>query len=150
MSRKLISDLFRLLRVISVLLVLFFHFLPETSKKHIWFELKCFCFFQMFCIQYFIWDSKTLRFPCCHSCFGLKIGWKKKTKTSEVRRLRLVSLRESDWHLENSRKQLNNSLPKVNMIFNSCSIGNASNMLSLTAVLIKAMIFCRMTAIKLM
>ena len=79
--------------------------------------------------------------------FRALIGWKK--KPSEVRRLHLVSLREPDWHLENSRKQQNNSLPKVSMIFNKCSIRNASNMLSLTAILSKAMIFCEMTAIKL-
>ena len=77
---------------LCMLLVLFFQFLPETSKKHIcclnfllskliWTQ-KCFCFFQMFCIQYFIWDSKTLRFPCCRSSFGHKIGLKKKNTRS--------------------------------------------------------------------
>ena len=49
------------------------------------------------------------------------------------------------WKL--SQRATTPSLPKVNTIFNSCSIGNASNMLPLTAILSKATIFCDMTAI---
>ena len=41
---------------------------------------------------------------------------------------RFVSLKEPDW-----QRAINNSLPNVNTIFNSCSIGIASNMLSLNS-----------------
>ena len=39
-------------------------------------------FFQMFSIQYFILDPKTLRFPCCRSFLGTKLV---EVKPSEVR-----------------------------------------------------------------
>ena len=48
-----------------------------------WFGLKnARVFFQMFSIQYFILDPKTLRFPCCRSFLGTKLV---EEKPSEVR-----------------------------------------------------------------
>ena len=85
-------------------------------------------FFQMFSIQYFILDPKSLRFPCCRSFFGQRIGWRKAKRSADglYAQLRFVSLKEPDW-----QRAINNSLPNVNTIFNSCSIGNTSNILSL-------------------
>ena len=124
---------------LCMLLVLFFQFLRGTSKKHFccrnWFGLKnAFVFFQMFCIQYFIWDSKLFVFHA-----------EKKTKRSPV--APLGKFTRAGLTFRKLLQTANNSLPKVNMIFNSCSIGNVSNMLSLTAILSKAMILCE---IKLM
>ena len=84
----------------------------------------------MFSIQYFILHPKILRFPFCRSFFGQRIGWRKAKRSPNglYPRLRFVSLKEPDW-----QRAINNSLPNVNTIFNSCSIGNASNMLSLNS-----------------
>ena len=104
---------------LCLLLVLFFRFLRETSKTHshhpffflfshtfwrlVWTK-KCSYFFQLFSIQYFILDSKTLRFPCCRSFFWAQ-NWLKKSQAGGLYpRLRFVGLQ--DWHLENSRKEL--------------------------------------------
>ena len=62
----------------------------------------------MFSFQYFILDPKTLRFPCCRSFLGTVLV---EEKPSEVRTIYilgstlLVQLKETDWHLENSRKE---------------------------------------------
>ena len=62
--------------------------------------------------------------------FWAQISLKKKKKNQAKSgrfkflypRLRLVSLREPDWHLENSRKEQNNSLPKVNTILTAAAL----------------------------
>ena len=125
---------------LSLLLVLVFQFLRRNPKKYSRHLLlfsrsavrtnKCWCFFQMFSIQYFILHPKILRFPFCRSFFGQRIGWRKAKRSPNglYPRLRFVSLKEPDW-----QRAINNSLPNVNTIFNSCSIGNASNMLSLNS-----------------
>ena len=41
------------------------------------------CVFQMFSIQYFILHPKTLRFPCCRSFFGQRIGWRKAKRSPD-------------------------------------------------------------------
>ena len=118
--------------------------------KLVWTK-KCLCFFQMFSIQYFILDPKTLLFPCCRSSFGLRNNWLKKSQAKSGWFISSAPLGKftraglTFWKL--SQRATTPSLPKVNTIFNNCSIGNASNMLSLTAILSKAMIFCEMTAI---
>ena len=76
---------------LSLLLVLVFQFLRGTPNKHRRHLLlfsrsavrtkKCSCFFQMFSIQYFILDPKTLRFPCCRSFLGKELV---EEKPSEV------------------------------------------------------------------
>ena len=68
---------------------------------------KCSCFFQMFSIQYFILDPKTLRFPRCCSFLGQIIGWRK--------------AKWSPDGLYPRQRAINNSLPNVSTIFNSCS-----------------------------
>ena len=78
MSRKLISDLSRLLRVMFMTCLIFSNFY-EKSRRNIAFvfilfvlkfNLKLVCtlkclFFPNFSIQYFVLDPKILRFPCC-------------------------------------------------------------------------------------
>ena len=125
---------------LSLLLVLVFQFLRRNPKKYSRHLLlfsrsavrtkKCWCFFQMFSIQYFILHPKIFRFPFCRSFVGQRIGWRKAKRSPNglYPRLRFVSLKEPDW-----QRAINNSLPNVNTIFNSCSIGNASNMLSLNS-----------------
>ena len=100
---------------LCLLLVLFFRFLRETSKKHShrpfflfshksyvlfcsfiwnWFGLKnARVFFQMFSIQYFILDSKTLRFPCCRSFFGAQ----NRLKKSQAKSGRFISSAPLCW-----------------------------------------------------
>ena len=110
---------------LSLLLVLVFNFYEELRRnirRHLLLfsrsavrTKKCSCFFQMFSIQYFILDPKTLRFPCCRSFFGQRIGWRKAKRSPNglYPRLRFVSLKEPDW-----QRAINNSLPNVNTIFN--------------------------------
>ena len=89
MSRKLISDLYRLLRAMFVTCVIFaistrnaeetfagivLCFLKLTFVVFTLFRQKIPFFFQMFSIQYFFLDPKRLRFPCCLSFFGQRIG----------------------------------------------------------------------------
>ena len=91
MSRKPISDLFRLLRVMYVTCCIFpisvrnveetfasfFVVLRFVLKFHRnWFGLKnAFVFSKCFLSNIsFEILSKTLRFPCCRSSFGHKIG----------------------------------------------------------------------------
>ena len=155
MSKKLISDLSRLLRVMFVTCLIFpistrnveetfasfFVFLYVLFCSFIlnWFGLKNACVFsKLFSLSNISFGVlKAVRFPCCRSFFWAQ-NWLKKAKRSPdvlYPRLRLVSLyknRIDSIILENSRKGQNNSLPKVNTI-NSCSIGNASNMLSLNS-----------------
>ena len=57
---------------------------------------------------------------------GHKIGWRK------AKRFKSSVPLDKFTSLENSLKEQNNSLPKVNTM-NSCSIGNASNLLSLNS-----------------
>ena len=133
MSRKLISDLYRLLRAMFVTSVIFaistrnveetfasffvfFQFLSGTPKKHLpasFFvflslpllfshcsDKKFLCFFQIFSIQYFFLDPKSLRFPCCRSFFGQK-NWLKK---SQAKSGRFISSAKSNQQLLAKRK----------------------------------------------
>ena len=82
MSTKLTSDLSQLLRVMFFLICFIFPISTRNVEEtfapffvFLRFEIGldskiAFVFFQMFSMQYFILDPKTLRFPCCRSSFG--------------------------------------------------------------------------------
>ena len=78
MSRKFISDLPRLLRVMFMTCLIFSNFYEKSRRNIVFvfllfvlkFHLKLVCtlkclFFPSFSIQYFVLDPKILRFPCC-------------------------------------------------------------------------------------
>ena len=67
-------------------------------------------------------------------------NWLEKKKTKRSPAALLGKFTRAGLTFGELSQTASNSLPKVNMIFNSCSIGYASNMLSLTAILSKAMI----------
>ena len=90
MSRKLISDLSRLLRVMFVTCLIFSNFCAKSRRNIVFvflrfvlkFHLKLACtlkclFFPNFSIQYFVLDPKIFRLPCCRSAvanfFGTKL-----------------------------------------------------------------------------
>ena len=87
MSKKLISDLSRLLRVMFVTCLIFSNFYAEKSRRNIVFvflrfvlkfHLKLVCtqkclFFPNFTIQYFVLDPKILRFHAVTNLLGTKL-----------------------------------------------------------------------------
>ena len=81
-----------------------------------WFGLKNACVFFQNCSLSNIsfWILKLFVFHAVTHFLGLKIGWRQARRSPDglYPRFRFVSLQESDWHLENSRKKQNNSLPK--------------------------------------
>ena len=134
----LYGDLSRLLRVIFITCISF----PICTRNAEERFAGTFCCFhaRLFglknarvfskCFPYNIsfWILKLFVFPAVAHFFGKEFV---EEKPSEVLTVYILGLKEPDW-----QRAINNSLPNVNTIFNSCSIGIASNMLSLNRIFV--------------
>ena len=78
--------------------IVFWVFFCFVVSSEIGLDKKMLVFFpKLFCIQYFILDSKTLRFPCCRSFFlGTKLVEEKPSEVRTVYIIARLSLQELD------------------------------------------------------